>query len=61
MIVLKKIGVYEVTLMKDIFGRYLCRFWHNLIYREFLSKNKFTAYRKALIEIEKINLNQPNK
>lgn len=58
MIVLKKIGVYEVTLMKDIFGRYLCRFWYNLIYREFRSKNKFTAYRNALIEIKKINITQ---
>lgn len=54
MIQLKKIGNYEVTLMKDIFGRYLCRFWRGFTYREHQSKNKFTAYRKAKSLIEQI-------
>ena len=52
MIQLKKIDKYEVTLMKDIFGRYLCRFWLGSVYKEQLHKNKFTAYRKALIKIK---------
>jgi hypothetical protein len=46
-ILLKKIGRYEVTLMKDIFGRYLCRFWIGFDYTEYESKNKFTAFRGA--------------
>lgn len=54
MIVLKKIGVYEVTLMKDIFGRYLCRFWHNLIYREFLSKINLLLIEKHLSKLKKL-------
>ena len=51
MIQLKKIGKYEVTLMRDVFGRYLCRFWLDNIYREHTSKNKFTASREAFLKM----------
>lgn len=54
MIQLKKIGIYEITLMKDIFGFYTCRIWKNYFFKEYRSKNKFTAYRNALKLINKI-------
>lgn len=47
MIQLRKMGVREVTLMKDIFGFYLCRIWVGYDYVEYRSKNKFTAFRTA--------------
>jgi len=53
MITLKKIGMYEVTLMKDLFGRYLCRFWKGNEYTEGFNKNKFTAFREAKLKISK--------
>lgn len=49
---LKKKGKYEITLMRDIFGVYLCRFWLGYTYKEHQSKNKFTAYKEALKKIK---------
>lgn len=51
MIQLKKIGIYEVTLMKDVFGFYNCRIWIGFDYFECSNRNKFTAYRNALAKI----------
>lgn len=55
MIMLKQMGKYEVTLQRDIFGRYLCRFWLGTKFSECFDKNKFTAYRvakKLIIDFE---------
>lgn len=50
MIQLKKMGYFEVTLMRDCFGYYLCRFWIENDYSEYRSRNKFKAYRGGLIK-----------
>jgi hypothetical protein len=52
MIKLKKSGQYKITLMRDIFGRYLCRVWEGFNYYEGFNKNKFTAYREAFKKLK---------